>query len=89
MCGSDVHRINQPRSNEVVCVRLDGSMDVLAVAPVMTDLAQGSAGGDGYNNLPKGHLDATGEYFLWTTNLGTSRLDAIVVRVPWASDLRP
>jgi hypothetical protein len=32
--------------------------------------------------LPKGHLDATGEFFMWSTNLGTNRTDVIVVRVP-------
>jgi len=56
----------------------DGSLDVLVVAPVMTDLdAAGGrdANGDDYEQLPKGNLDVTGKYFLWTTNLDGSRLD--------------
>ena len=32
--------------------------------------------------LPKGNLDVTGRYFLWTTNLGGDRLDAFLVKVP-------
>lgn len=63
----------------------DGSLDVLVVAPVMTDLdAAGGrdANGDDYEQLPKGNLDVTGKYFLWTTNLGGSRLDAFLVKIP-------
>jgi hypothetical protein len=81
-CASDARTTNGPRSNEVVCFRLDGSLDVLTVAPVMTAFGTGSAGGDTYKQLPKGHLDATGEFFMWSTNLGTNRTDVIVVRVP-------
>jgi hypothetical protein len=32
--------------------------------------------------LPKGNIDPTGEYFIWTGNAGTNRLDAFVVRLP-------
>ena len=34
------------------------------------------------DKAPKGNLDVTGRYFIWTTNLGGNRLDAIVVKVP-------
>ena len=34
------------------------------------------------NRLPKGNLDVTGRYFLWTTNLGGNRLDAFLVKIP-------
>ena len=37
-----------------------------------------------YTKLPKGNLDLTGEYFIWTTNAGSNRLDAFIVRVPTA-----
>jgi hypothetical protein len=84
-CGSGATRVNAPRTNEIVCFRLDGSLNVLTVAPVMTRFDTGSAGNDPYKVLPKGHLDATGEYFLWSTNLGTSRTDVVMVRVPWAA----
>jgi hypothetical protein len=38
--------------------------------------------GDDYEQLPKGNLDVTGRYFIWTANLGGSRLDAFLVKVP-------
>lgn len=84
-CGSNANRINDPRLNEIVCFRLDTSMDVLIVAPVMTNL--NAAGGDGggcgdYCKLPKGNLDVTGKYFLWTSNMGGNRQDAFIVKVP-------
>ena len=80
-CGSAVNRTNSPRANEIECWRLDTSLDVLVVAPVMTDL-NAAGGGDDYGKMPKGNLDVTGQYFIWTANLGGGRLDAFVVRVP-------
>jgi hypothetical protein len=80
-CGSGANRINSNRANEVLCFRLDTSLDVLVVAPVMTDL-NASGGGDDYSKMPKGNIDPTGQYFIWTTNMGGSRQDAFVVRVP-------
>ncbi|HEY3303141.1 MAG TPA: Ig-like domain-containing protein [Candidatus Binatia bacterium] len=84
-CGSNANRVNDPRLNEVVCFRLDTSMDVLVVAPVMTNL--NAAGGDGggcgdYCKLPKGNIDVTGQYFIWTSNMGSNRQDAFIVKVP-------
>src|SRR5439155_1090397 len=68
--------------NEIVCFRLDGSLNVLVVAPVMTDLNAPGGGSDAYYKEPKGNLDVTGQYFIWTSNTGGSRLDAFVVKVP-------
>lgn len=39
-------------------------------------------GGDAYGKMPKGNLDVTGRYFIWTANLGGARLDAFIVKVP-------
>jgi hypothetical protein len=80
-CASNVNRGRLPRANEIVCFRLDGSLQVLVVAPVMTDLNAAGGGGD-YGKMPKGNLDVTGRYFLWTSNVGTTRLDAFLVKVP-------
>jgi len=80
-CSSNATRLDLARSNEIVCFRLDGTLDVLVVAPVMTNL-DAAGGGDDYSKHPMGNLDVTGEYFVWTTNLGGNRLDAFVVRVP-------
>ena len=79
-CGSNADRVAYAQ-NEIVCFRLDGSLDRVVVAPVMTDLDAGG-GGDDYSKAPKGNLDVTGRYFIWTTNLRGSRLDAFIVKVP-------
>lgn len=70
-----------PHANEIICVKTDGSRNTLVVAPVMTD-ANASGGGDSYNKQPKGCIDVTGEYFLWTANTGTDRLDLFMVKIP-------
>jgi hypothetical protein len=89
-CGSNASRVAD-MADEIVCFPLDaarnpdGSLDVLAVAQVMTDLdAPGGRDDDGddYEQLPKGNLDVTGRYFIWTTNLGGNRLDAVLVKIP-------
>jgi hypothetical protein len=89
-CGSNASRVAD-MADEIVCFPLDpghnpsGALDVLVVAQVMTDLdATGGrdADGDDYEQLPKGNLDVTGRYFLWTANLGGDRLDAFLVKIP-------
>jgi hypothetical protein len=32
--------------------------------------------------MPKGNLDVTGQYFIWSSNVGGNRLDAFIVKVP-------
>ena len=89
-CGSNASRVSD-MADEIICFPLDakhnadGSLDVLVVAQVMTDLdAAGGrdTDGDDYEQTPKGNLDVTGRYFLWTTNLGGNRLDAFLVKIP-------
>jgi hypothetical protein len=81
-CVSNANRSNLPRVNEIVCFRLDGSMQALVVAPNMTDLNASGGGSDDYWKIPSGNLDVTGEYFIWTANMGTSRQDAFIVHIP-------
>ena len=89
-CGSNASRVAD-MADEIVCFPLDaarnadGSLDVLVVGQVMTDL--NAAGGqdhdnDDYEQLPKGNVDVSGRYFIWTTNLGGDRLDAFLVHIP-------
>jgi hypothetical protein len=89
-CGSNGSRVAD-MADEIICFRLnpaqnpDGSLSVVVVAPVMTDLdapGGGDTDGDDYEQTPKGNLDVTGGYFLWTTNLGGGRLDAFLVKIP-------
>ena len=84
-CASNGTGTNAPRTNEIVCFKLNGSLETLVVAPTLTDVnASGNGGMDGeaYWKFPKGNLDITGEYFIWTTNGGTNRNDAFIVKVP-------
>jgi hypothetical protein len=82
VCSSNAYRDNLPRVNEIICYRLDGSMETLIVAPNMTDLNAAGGGNDDYSKRPKGNLDPTGEYFVWTSNGGSDRNDAFIVRIP-------
>jgi hypothetical protein len=89
-CGSNASRVPD-MADEIICFPLDanrnadGSLDVLVVGQVMTDL--NAAGGqdydgDDYEQLPKGNVDVSGRYFIWTANLGGDRLDAFLVKIP-------
>ena len=80
-CGSSLNRNNSSEANEIICFGLDGADQALVVAPVMTSL-DASGGGDEYAMLPKGNLDITGRYFIWTSNMGGNRLDAFLVKIP-------
>ena len=82
-CGGGANRKDLPRANEIVCFRLDGSFTTLVVAPNITDLNASGGGTDDYWKYPKGNLDVTGEYYIWTANSGTNRLDAYIVRIPY------
>ncbi len=80
-CGSFADRT--ALQNEVTCFRLDTSHEQLVIAPIMTSLdAPGGCCAGDYSKMPKGNLDLTGRYFVWTTNLGGNRLDAFLVKVP-------
>jgi hypothetical protein len=86
-CGSNAST-TPDMADEIVCFPLDanrnsdGSLDVLVVGQVMTDLNASGGGNDEYAKHPKGNLDVTGRYFIWTTNLGGNRLDAFLVKIP-------
>jgi hypothetical protein len=81
-CSSNAGDWTLARTNEIVCYRLDASMQVLVVAPNMTDLNASGGGSDAYSKRPKGNIDPTGEYFLWTSNMGGNRADVFIVRIP-------
>lgn len=79
-CGSGSNKINGNRANEIMCFKLDGSNKVTVIAPTMTDFTQFNR--TEYDLQPKGNLDVTGQYFIWTANPGGDRLDAFLVKVP-------
>jgi hypothetical protein len=84
-CASNGSAESAPRINEITCFRLDGSLTALVVAPTLTDVNASGNGGnnsEAYWKFPKGNLDITGEYFIWTANAGSNRLDAYIVKIP-------
>jgi hypothetical protein len=84
-CGSGAGG-DDGRRDEIICFRLDGSLNALPVAPVMTDLKARGGDIDGtcgeYCKHPKGNIDVTGRYFIWTSNMSGNRLDAFIVKIP-------
>ena len=86
-CGSNASQVPD-MADEIVCFSLDagqnsdGSLDVLVVGQVMTDFDASGGGTGDYEKRPKGNLDVTGRYFIWTTNTGGGRLDAFIVKIP-------
>jgi len=107
-CASNAqHAVNSPRRDEIVCFMLnphrnvpvgdppESPLDILVVAPVMTDLDDPDPTKPidpdlDYQRRPKGNLAVTGDYFIWTTNLGSTgnRLDAFIVKIPKTTLLR-
>jgi hypothetical protein len=81
-CTSNSSRSNLPRANEIVCFRLDPSLDALVVAPTMTNLNASGGGPDDYAKRAMGNIDITGQYFIWTSNMSSGRQDAFIVKVP-------
>lgn len=81
-CGSSASAKTNVHANEIICFLLDGSDEVLVVAPVMTDVEASGGGSSSYSRLPKGNVDVTGQYFVWTSNMGTGRQDLFIVRIP-------
>lgn len=81
MCGSGSSvNENEPRSNEIICTSLlNNGSDVIVVAPTMSSITSPS-GEEDSRKVSIGHLDVTGRYFLFTSNLGGNKLHAIMVR---------
>jgi hypothetical protein len=105
-CASNAqHASRSPRIDEIICFMLNADrnppegnppespLDVLVVAPVMTNLDDPSGIIDtdiDYYRRPKGNLDVNGDYFIWTGNMGSTanRLDAFIVKIPKSTLLR-
>src|SRR5688500_19647808 len=60
VCSSNAGDAGLARTNEIVCYRLNGSLNALIVAPNMTALNASGGGSDAYSKRPKGNLDVTG-----------------------------
>ena len=94
VCGAAAVASTDQRENDIQCFTLGSTsptdtsgLQSLVVAPVMTSVS--GTGGSGpcpnclsYGQDPKGNLDPTGQYFFWVSNMGGSRMDAFMVRIP-------
>lgn len=69
------------RTNEVFAMRLNGSKQLLIVAPVLTDSDNDTVHAE-YGLSPKANIDVTGKYCIWTSNLGTQRFDILMAKIP-------
>ena len=84
VCGSGADLQSAgPEASEIICFRLDGSFDVLVVAPSMTNnTIPATHCNDGYCLDPKANLDVTGKYMIWASNMGGNRMDAFIAKIP-------
>ena len=91
VCDSTANTIVKPFANQVFCYTLDTSIPAaqkkaLVVAPTMTNATAsgGCADGNGaYGNEPKGNIDPTGHYFIWSANLdSTDNCQIFIVKIP-------
>lgn len=77
-----------PFGNQVFCYYLDGSVPVaqlqsLIVAPTMINQADNGCPGGAYGQYPKGNIDFTGHYFIWSANLDSnSNCQVFIVKLP-------
>src|SRR2546426_569012 len=76
-CAAKPTTAAAPGTNEIMCFRLDGSLDVLVLMQNMMDPTIRGAG-DVSLNLPMGNLDVTGGYFIWVSHMGGNRADAFM-----------
>lgn len=80
---SSAHTGEEPRANELVLGRLDGSGRVTVVCPNLTDLTVGPQDADSlYWRKTRAALDPTGKYAAWSANRGTDRNDIFVAELP-------
>lgn len=80
---SSAHPGEEPRANELVLARLDGSQQCRIVCPNLTDLSVGPQDPDStYWRKTRACLDPTGTYAAWSANCGTDRSDVFVAELP-------
>lgn len=72
---------NEALSNELIAVPLDGSLRALSVCPSLGSLTA-SGGGDSYNKQPHCSTDRTGQYWVWSSNHCSNRLDLFAAKAP-------
>jgi len=79
-----------PFGNQVYCFYLDASvapsdMQSLVVAPTMINQNKRGCPGGAYGQYPKGNIDFTGHYYIWSANLDSDdNCQVFIARIPVA-----
>lgn len=77
-------------ANQIYCFYLGAGTSVdqlqsLVIAPTLTNFAKTGCGSISYAQQPKGNIDFTGHYFIWSANLDSNtNCQVFVVRIPTA-----
>jgi len=77
--------------NQIYCFYLDKSvapanMQSLVVAPTMINQTKTGCPGGSYGQYPKGNIDFTGHYFIWSANLDSnSNCQVFITAIPTAN----
>ncbi len=88
ICDSTANTENVPFANQVFCYYLDSSVapadqKSLVLAPTMIDPTKTGCPGGAYGQNPKGNIDPTGHYFIWSANLGSNNnCQVFIVKIP-------
>lgn len=88
VCDSSANSINVPFANQVFCYDLDPTVapedqQSLVIAPTMINVDKTGYGDGYYANLPKGNIDYTGHYFMWSANLDSNdNCQVFLVKIP-------
>lgn len=88
-CDSTANTMTSaPFANQVYCFYLDGTtptdqLQSLVVAPTLTNFSDTGCGPNIYEQEPKGNIDFTGHYFIWSANLDSNtNCQVFIVRIP-------
>ena len=88
VCDSTLRTVAKPFSDKVFCYTLDAATPAaqkkaLVVAPIMSGSGNTGCGSTAYDNSPKGNIDPTGHYFIWSANLDSNtNCQVFIVKIP-------
>jgi len=87
-CDSTANAQDVPFANQVFCFYMDPSVapanqKSLVIAPTMVNKAKTGCPGGVYGQEPKGNIDPTGHYFIWSANLDSNNnCQVFIVKIP-------
>ena len=88
LCDSTASTQSGSFANQVYCFYADASVapvdkQSLVVAPTMINSTKTGCSGGSYGQQPKGNIDMTGHYFIWSANLDSNNnCQVFIVKIP-------